>query len=220
MTTLLDGGVLVESDAEAIGVTGAGGPVADWTARAGAFTVDVLFGLGVLIAAGLPRDMMFPHQIPGDILGSGESEDESRCLSSASPVWTGLLEASGNVGITRFGPINTSLITQYLPEHTNGWGIFEWHPAPNAAPESQALYDASKAALQDYYNHGAHVLFPGWWGFHGVVNTIFPLNDSRFADAIKDFLKAAPSSPWSPPSFASAQPQRPSAEENMMAKKQ
>ena len=53
MTTLLDGGVLVESDAEAIGVTGAGGPVADWTARAGAFTVDVLFGLGVLIAAGL-----------------------------------------------------------------------------------------------------------------------------------------------------------------------
>ena len=178
----------------------------------------------VLIMAGLPRDMMFPHQIPGDILGSGESEDESRCLSSASPVWTGLLEASGNVGITRFGPINTSLITQYLPEHTNGWGIFEWHPAPNAAPESQALYDASKAALQDYYNHGAHVLFPGWWGFHGVVNTIFPLNDSRFADAIKDFLKAAPSSPWSPPSFASAQPddkpQRPSAEENMATKKQ
>ena len=53
MTTLLDCGVLVESDAEAIGVTGAGGPVADWTARAGAFTVDVLFGLGVLIAAGL-----------------------------------------------------------------------------------------------------------------------------------------------------------------------
>ena len=53
MTTLLYGGVLVESDAEAIGVTGAGGPVADWTARAGAFTVDVLFGLGVLIAAGL-----------------------------------------------------------------------------------------------------------------------------------------------------------------------
>jgi Mce-associated membrane protein len=53
VTTLLDGGVLVESDAEAIGVTGAGGPVADWTARAGAFTVDVLFGLGVLIAAGL-----------------------------------------------------------------------------------------------------------------------------------------------------------------------
>jgi len=53
VTTLLDGGVLVESGAEAIGVTGAGGPVADWTARAGAFTVDVLFGLGVLIAAGL-----------------------------------------------------------------------------------------------------------------------------------------------------------------------
>ena len=53
MTTLLDGGVLVESDAEAIGVTGAGGPVADWTARAGALTVDVLLGLGVLIAAGL-----------------------------------------------------------------------------------------------------------------------------------------------------------------------
>ncbi|MEX0580288.1 MAG: RDD family protein [Mycobacterium sp.] len=53
MTTLLGGGVLEESDAEAVGVTAAGGPVADWSARAGAFTVDVLFGLGVLIAAGL-----------------------------------------------------------------------------------------------------------------------------------------------------------------------
>jgi Mce-associated membrane protein len=29
------------------------GPVATWSARAGAFTIDVLFGLGVLIAAGL-----------------------------------------------------------------------------------------------------------------------------------------------------------------------
>ena len=31
----------------------AAGPVATWSARAGAFTIDVLFGLGVLIAAGL-----------------------------------------------------------------------------------------------------------------------------------------------------------------------
>lgn len=31
----------------------ASGPVATWSARAGAFTLDVLFGLGVLIAAGL-----------------------------------------------------------------------------------------------------------------------------------------------------------------------
>lgn len=53
MTSLLDGDVLEESDAGAVGVTEAGGPVADWSARAGAFTVDVLFGLSVLIAAGL-----------------------------------------------------------------------------------------------------------------------------------------------------------------------
>lgn len=53
MTTLLAGDVLEETDTEAVGVTGAAGPVADWSARAGAFTVDVLFGLGVLIAAGL-----------------------------------------------------------------------------------------------------------------------------------------------------------------------
>ena len=53
MTSLLDGDVTEETDAEVVGVDGAGGTVADWSARAGAFTVDVLFGLGVLIAAGL-----------------------------------------------------------------------------------------------------------------------------------------------------------------------
>ena len=33
------------------------GPAATWSARAGAFTLDVLFGLGALIAAGLAYAM-------------------------------------------------------------------------------------------------------------------------------------------------------------------
>jgi len=53
VTSILDGEVLAESDAETVGVTGAGEPLAAWSARAGAFAVDVLFGLGALIAAGL-----------------------------------------------------------------------------------------------------------------------------------------------------------------------
>ena len=51
MTVTLDSDLPAEFDtAPPADVTG---PVATWSARAGAFTIDVLFGLGVLIAAGL-----------------------------------------------------------------------------------------------------------------------------------------------------------------------
>ena len=51
MTVTLDPDLVADFDTAP--PANATGPVATWSARAGAFTLDVLFGLGVLIAAGL-----------------------------------------------------------------------------------------------------------------------------------------------------------------------
>ena len=146
----------------------------------------------VIASKGIPREIMFGHQIPsddfGDFTGAG-----GRNRSSASTVWSGYLEKSKTVGITRFGDIDPALMTQYA----NDWGIFEWHTAPNADPNTQELYTASFNALNNYYQHKVHYLFPGWW-IKEVPdnNNIFPLNDSRFADAIKDFMHARDEVPY------------------------
>ena len=144
----------------------------------------------VVASIGIPREIMYAHQIPGEALGDFTGGG-GRNRSSASTVWSGYLEKSQTVGITRFGDINPGLMTQYADD----WGIFEWHTAPNAAPTSQALYDASINALNNYYQHKVHYLFPGWWT-KGAPDIIFPLNDSRFAVAIKDFMQARDEVPY------------------------
>jgi hypothetical protein len=140
---------------------------------------------------GLPRELMFPHQIPGEAVG------DKRCRSSASPIWSGYLPLSGNVGITRFGPIDPALLTQYsrLDPHSSGWGIFEWHPRPNSKPEDQQLYDTALHDLQTYYAAGCHALFAGWWRNEKTDRNIFPLDDSAFARAIHDFLASRKDAP-------------------------
>jgi hypothetical protein len=134
--------------------------------------------------AGLPTETMYPHQIPGEVITAG------RLRSGADPAWTGYLAASGNTGITRFGYINPSVLTQY----SNSWGIFEWHPLPNASPTSSTLYNTATSHLNTYYQNSCHVLFPGWWRYNKDI--IFPLPDSKFADAIKDFANARKEQPY------------------------
>lgn len=146
----------------------------------------------VVAASGLPREIMYAHQIPGEALANFTGE-APRNRSSASTIWSGFLEKSKTVGITRFGDINPANITQYA----NDWGIFEWHTAPNADPGTQTLYTASINALNKYYQQKVHYLFPGWWSVTAPDNnSIFPLNDSRFADAIKDFMTARNETPY------------------------
>lgn len=146
----------------------------------------------VIASTGIPRNLMYAHQIPGEALANFTGQ-APRNRSSASTIWTGLLEKSKTVGITRFGDINPDLMTQYADD----WGIFEWHTAPNADPGTQALYTASINALNNYYQHKVHYLFPGWWSVTAPDNSsIFPLNDSRFADAIKDFMTARNEVPY------------------------
>jgi hypothetical protein len=110
----------------------------------------------------------------------------ARGLSGADSIWTGYYEPGATVGLTRFGPINVQEITQY----SHNWGIFEWHPKPYSKPNDPILYKAATDALNLYYQNGCHVLFAGWWEGDGETKDIFPLNDSQFARAIHDWLRA------------------------------
>ncbi len=140
----------------------------------------------VLADAGIPRHMMFAHQIPGEALGNFTGQ-AGRNRSSASTIWTGYLEKSETVGITRFGNLDPALVTQYAGD----WGIFEWHPLPNPHLSIQNLYNTSRSHLDKFYANQCHILFPGWWDVTlPAADETFPLNDSDFGRAIGDFMSS------------------------------
>lgn len=139
------------------------------------FVADVLEAAS---SAGIPKAMLYGHQIPGEVISAG------RLRSGGDPIWTGWSEDCGTLGITRFGPIDPAKLTQYC----NNWGIFEWHPGPGAKPDEQRLYNYARRDVDAYFSHGAHVLFPGWWVVGGVHAPTFPLNDSLFAKALHDWV--------------------------------
>ncbi|MGC8553579.1 MAG: hypothetical protein ACP5O7_12045, partial [Phycisphaerae bacterium] len=143
----------------------------------------------MLFNNGLDSKLLYPHQIPAECLGDAPA-GRKRSLSSASTLWSGYLPQNDHLGITRFGTLDTSLVTQY----SRNWGIFEWHPAPNTPAHSPALYNAATRDLKKFVSHGCRLLFPGWWHVDRVGKT-FPLNDSAFAKAIKDFLAQQPDRP-------------------------
>lgn len=137
-----------------------------------------------VVASGIPQDIVYAHQIPGEMVGAG------RGRSGADPVWTGRIDASGTLGNTRFGPYDTKLADSY----SKNWGIFEWHPAPGADPQSADLYAATTKALDGFFAGNGYCFFPGWW--HEALDTgTFPLNDSKFADAMHDWLAGKPDVP-------------------------
>ena len=145
-------------------------------------------------AAGLPRDITYAHQIPGETVGP------DRCRSGASPVWTGYLPADGTVGVTCFGWFDFRLARQYteLTPDNHGWGIFEWHPKPFSKRDDPKLYAAALKELLVYSRNGCRHLFAGWWNVQGAAadpKQIFWLNDSKFAAAIKVFMASTPANP-------------------------
>ena len=146
----------------------------------------------LLIAQGLPKELLYAHQIPAELLGDAPA-GARRALSSASTIWSGYLPQNGHVGITRFGGLNPAMIAQY----SHNWGIFEWHPAPNQPPDSLVLYHAALSDLRKFVAHGCHALFPGWWHADRVGKT-FPLNDSHLAKAIHTFFAEQPNAPHWP----------------------
>lgn len=140
----------------------------------------------VLAEAGIPRQIMFAHQIPGEALGNFTGQ-AGRNRSSASTIWTGYLEKSETVGITRFGDMDPALVTQYAGD----WGIFEWHTLPNPHLSFQNLYNTSISHLNKFYANQCHILFPGWWKPTApAADETFPLNDSDFGRAIGAFMSS------------------------------
>ena len=141
----------------------------------------VLDTANLFVAQGVPANLIFPHQIPGEFWNA------DRTRSSASTIWSGYLPFNGNLGITFFGNVNVPKISQY----SRRWGIFEWHPAPGKSPSDSALYSAGYDSLNNYYlyNNDAYALFPGWWRKTGTQDATFPLNDSKFADSLRDWIR-------------------------------
>lgn len=139
------------------------------------FVADVIHEA---VQAGIPQALLYAHQIPG------EEVSPSRVRSGGDPIWTGRYDPSGTLGITRFGPIDVSKLTQY----SHDWGIFEWHPAPNRKPDDPAVYDATMKALDAYVPAGGHIFFAGWWEARGKLDSVMPLNDTRFAAALHDWI--------------------------------
>jgi hypothetical protein len=143
---------------------------------------------------GIERECIFAHQIPGERYGP-------RATSSASTVWSGWLPSpapagagtaadgaknhAGTVGITLFGRIEPERLKVFAAP----WGIFEWHPKPNAKPEDPKLRETALRDLREYAAADCRVLFAGWWRNEGRDRHIFPLDDSEFAKGIREFLE-------------------------------
>ena len=139
--------------------------------------------LGWVVAAGIPKQIVYAHQIPGETAGA------TRARTGADPMWTGETDFNGHLGVTRFGsfPYDTALT------YSQNWGIFEWHPDPGAVATDPVLYSSTISSLDSYYANGAHVLFPGWW--ENTNGTTFLLTDSNFAVGLHDWLAAQPDLP-------------------------
>ena len=139
--------------------------------------------LGWVVAAGIPKQIVYAHQIPGETAGA------TRARTGADPMWTGVTDFNGNLGVTRFGSFPYATANTY----SQNWGIFEWHPDPGAVATDPVLYSSTISSLNSYYANGAHVLFPGWW--ENSNGTTFLLTDSNFAVGLHDWLAAQPDLP-------------------------
>ena len=65
-----------------------------------------------VVGAGIPPEMVYAHQIPGEMVGAARSR------SGAIPMWTARLDACGTLGHTRFGPYDCALADCY----SSNWG--------------------------------------------------------------------------------------------------
>ncbi len=148
-----------------------------------------------MVAAGLPADHIFLHQIPGEFISAGRNR------SGATPIWTGYNEQNGMLGLTRFGTVpNMNAMLQYVnltTKRNRGWGFFEWHPMPadtagtqrDTAAYIEDTYAATFKELGNLVPNRLRVLTPGWWDFSGTGfnwNT-FPTWKSSMVEAIKAF---------------------------------
>ena len=135
--------------------------------------------------AGIPRNRIFSHQIPGESYGIG------RLTQGASAVWTAFTPYSG-IGITTyFGAASDSAEFRKIVEMNPNWGIFEYHPHPInslSAPVSEYLH-----SLYACLHFRAHILTPIAWNSTG---NDFIVNTGPFAEAMKQLMASLPDQPY------------------------
>ena len=138
-----------------------------------------------LAEAGVPRDRVFSHQIPGESYGMG------RLSRGASAVWTASTP-HGSIGITTyFGAASDAAEFEKIVSLNPNWGIFEYHPHP---------IDALKAPVSEYLHSlntcirfRAHILTPIAWPEHGKD---FVVSVGPFATAMKQVMASLPDQPY------------------------
>jgi hypothetical protein len=153
------------------------------------FVNDILYKIQEL---GIPSNMITAHQIPSEMLTTAY-----RQVNLAEPIWTGLSKFNGTVGITRYGSISSSQLSQ-ITQYTNSWGIYEWHPQKSPTDNAD-LKARTKSALTNFYNANCRFLCPFTWtngtgGLPGGASLpgLYPVKDCGFSWGIKEWLNEQP----------------------------
>ncbi|MBI5831004.1 MAG: hypothetical protein HZB16_01665 [Armatimonadetes bacterium] len=159
----------------------------------------------MLAEAGVPRERIFSHQIPGESYGLGRlSQGASMVQTAHTP--------SGSIGITTyFGAASDVEVFTKLTALDANWGIFEYHPHPIGAltaPVSEYLH-----SMWTCVRFRAHVLTPIDWTSD---DKDFVVRRGPFAQAMAQVLAALPDQPYydrapvayTPPAVAGVQAER------------
>jgi hypothetical protein len=141
--------------------------------------------IGWLAAAGIGREHLFSHQIPGESYGLGRLRDGASMVRTAAT-------PDGSIGITTyFGAASDAPLWAKMVRLNPNWGIFEYHPHPIdalQAPISEYLH-----SLRACVRFRAHILTPIAWNETGKD---FRVNIGPFAAAMAQELAALPDQPY------------------------
>lgn len=139
--------------------------------------------------AGIPKQRIFSHQVPGQSYG------DVRLMLGASPAWTADTP-DGSIGITTYfgAASDTSSFSQITGLDSN-WGIFEYHPYPinsMAAPPN-----AYSHSLNVCMRFRSHILTPiSWQDLNQKQSKDFIVNRGPFPDAIHAIFTVLPDRPY------------------------
>jgi hypothetical protein len=149
------------------------------------------------VATGFPRERLFSHQIPGEVLGPLVYPNEPeklkgrahllRRFTTASPTWTAddhLGDFGGfGAGITAFHEhAHDAALFERVSGYDRNWAILEYHPDGHVAEPD---YDKCLRSLRMLWRHQVHVLAPGWWNY---TKPPFVLQNTDFTRAIRDWF--------------------------------
>lgn len=135
--------------------------------------------------AGLTREQVYSHQIPGESYGLGRLSAGASLMQTADT-------PEGSLGLTTyFGAAADAPLWAKLVKLNRNWGIFEYHPHPlDALHAPLAEYLTS---LQTAIRFRAHILTPIAWNNTG---SDFIVNTGPFAAAMQQVVNALPDQPY------------------------